>query len=199
MILDKPTESKVMEFRNPDAGSYLGRCISVVDLGHQKTVWDGVEKMAHKLILNFELFGDDSQGPLEIEGKPLVVYKRYTYSNHEKSGLIADLKGWFGKVELPLNFENLLGKFALVNVVHNEYQGKTYANISGLAQVPSMIAKGGLPQGVNEPFLYDMKKHPKNFDLIWGWQQDMIKRSSEFVNLEAKKEANTLVDDEVPF
>lgn len=199
MILDKPTESKVMEFRNPDAGSYLGRCISVVDLGHQKTVWDGVQKMAHKLILNFELFGEDSQGPLEIEGKPLVVYKRYTYSNHEKSGLIADLKGWFGKVELPLNFENLLGKFALVNVVHNEYQGKTYANISGLAQVPSMIAKGGLPQGVNEPFLYDMKRHPKNFDLIWGWQQDMIKRSSEFMNLEAKKEANSLVDDEVPF
>lgn len=199
MILDKPTESKPMEFRNPDAGSYLGRCISVIDLGHQKTVWDGVEKMSHKILLNFELFGDDSQGKLEIDGKPLVVYKRYTYSNHEKSGLMADLKGWMGKVDLPLNLENLLGKFALVNVVHNEYQGKTYANISGLAQVPSLLAKGGLPQGVNEPFIYDIKKHPHNWESVWGWQQEMVKRSSEFVNAEAKKEAVTIQDDDVPF
>jgi len=199
MILDKPAEEKVMEFRNPDAGSYLGRCISIIDLGHQKTVWEGVEKMSHKIAINFELFGDDSKGPLEIEGKPLTVYKRYTYSNHEKSTLIADLKGWFGKIELPLNFENLLGKFALVNVVHNEFQGKTYANISGLAQVPSMIAKSGLPQGVNEPFIYDMKGHPNNFDKVWPWQQDMIKRSSEFVNQQAMAEATKIEDDDVPF
>lgn len=199
MILDKPAESNQMEFRNPDAGSYLGRCISVVDIGHQKTIYDGVEKMLHKIVINFELFGDDSQGPLEIDGKPLVVYKRYTYSNHEKSTLIADLKGWFGKIDLPLNFENLLGKFALVNIVRNEYQGKTYANISGLAQVPSMLVKSGLPQGVNEPFIYDMKKHPKGFDLIWPWQQEMIKRSSEFVNYQAKVEAGSIQDDDVPF
>lgn len=199
MILDKPSESKLMEFRNPDAGSYLGRCISIIDIGHQKTVYDDVERIAHKIVINFELFGEDSQGPLEIDGKPLVVYKRYTYSNHEKATLIADLKGWFGKVELPLSFESLLGKFALVNVVHNEFQGKTYANISGLAQVPSMITKSGLPQGVNEPFIYSMKQHPKNYDLVWGWQQEMIKRSSEFVNMEAKQRETAIQDDDVPF
>lgn len=199
MILNKPAESKPMDFRNPDPGSYLGRCISVVDVGTQKTKWDGVEKMSHKIVINFELFGEDSQGNLEIDGKPLVVYKRYTYSNHEKSGLMADLKGWFGKVELPLNLNNLLGKFALVNVIHNEYEGKVYANIKALAQVPSMLAKNGLPQGVAEPFIYDMKKHPHNWESVYGWQQEMIKRSSEFLNVEAKKEAVTIQDDDVPF
>jgi hypothetical protein len=198
MILDKPNESKVMEFRNPDAGSYLGRCISVIDLGHQKTVWDGIEKMSHKILLNFELFGDDSKGALEIDNKPLVVYKRYTLSNHDKSGLMADLKGWMGKVELPLNFESLLGKFALVNVVHNEYQGKIYANISGLTQVPSMLVKNGLPQGVNNTFMYHIKAHPKNFDLVWGWQQEMVKRSSEFGSKEVSRET-VMIDDDVPF
>ena len=198
MILDKPTESKVMEFRNPDAGSYLGRCISIVDIGTQKTVFEGVETQRHKIVINFELFGDDSQGPLLIDGKPLVVYKRYTLSNHDKATLITDLKNWHGKVDLPINLESLLGQFALVNVVHNEYQGKTYANISGLAQVPSMIVKAGLPTGVNEIFLYDIKKHPKNFDLVWGWQQDMVKRSAEFVNADIKQTPNKIEDD-VPF
>jgi len=62
-----------------------------------------------------------------------------------------------------------------------------------------MIAKGGLPQGVNEPFMYDIKKHPKNFESIWGRQQEMVKRSSEFVNIEVKREAVTIQDDDVPF
>jgi hypothetical protein len=198
MIINKPNESVTMEFRNPDAGAYLGRCISVVDIGTQKTIWEGTEKFLHKVVLNFELFGDDSQGPLLIDGKPLAVYKRYTLSNHEKATLMVDLKNWLGKVELPLNLESLLGQYAMVNIVHNEYQGKTYANISGLTQVPSMIAKTGLPKGVNETFLYDMNKHPKNYDQVWGWQQEMIKRSSEFVNAEMKREA-TKIEDDVPF
>jgi hypothetical protein len=110
-----------------------------------------------------------------------------------------DLRNWLGKVELPLQFHSLLGKYALVSVVHNSYEDKIFANISGLAQVPSMIAKTELPKGVNETFLYDMKKHPENYDLIWGWQQDMIKKSSEFVTMETKKEAVTIQDDDVPF
>lgn len=198
MILDKPTEGKVMEFRNPDAGSYVGRCISIIDTGTQTTVWEGVQKQQHKILINFELFGEDSKGVLEIEGKPLTVYKRYTYSNHEKATLMADLKSWLGKVELPLDFNSLLGKFALVNVVHNEFQGKTYANIDGLTQLPSALAKA-LPNGFNEPFIYGIKQHPKNFDKVWGWQQEMIKKSAEFVNVEAKKEAVTIQDDDVPF
>lgn len=198
MILDKPTESVQMEFRNPDAGSYLGRCISIIDLGHQTTSYDGEEKVVHKIAVNFELFGEDSQGELKIDGKPLTVYKRYTLSNHEKSTLINDLKGWFGKVELPLNLESLLGKFALVNIVHNEYQGKTYANIKTLAQVPSMLTKAGLPQGVNETFIYNMKKHPNNFDKVWPWQQEMVKRSREMQNAQVQEE-NKIVDDDVPF
>lgn len=198
MILNKPNEEKLMEFRNPDPGSYLGRCISIIDIGHQKVMYDNVERMLHKLVINFELFGDDSQGKLEIDGKPLTVYKRYTYSNHEKATLVNDLNGWLGKVDFPLNFESLLGKFALVNIVQNEYQGKVYSNIKNLAQVPSMLVKSGLPQGVNETFIYDMSKHPVNYDKIWGWQQEMIKRSSEFINNEIKKE-ESIVDDDVPF
>jgi hypothetical protein len=200
MILSKPKESTTMEFRNPDAGSYLGRCISVIDLGTQTTTWEGQTKQQHKVILNFELFGEDSQGVLEIDSKPLAVYKRYTLSNHEKSTLMVDLKSWKGKeVELPLDLNKLLGQFAMVNVIHNEYQGKTYANIGGLSQVPTVLAKAGFPKGFNEPFLFDLSKHPVNFDKVWAWQQEMIKKSAEWVNTEAKREATTLVDDDVPF
>jgi hypothetical protein len=200
MIVAEQKQTETKEFRNPDAGNYLGRLFSVIDIGTQTTIWEGQEKQQHKILLNFELFGEDSNGPLEIAGKPLTVYKRYTLSLNEKSTLRADLEAWRGK---KLSHEELAGfdlsklvdKYAMVNVVHNDFQGKTYANISSLAQVPSLIKE--FPAGVNEAFLFDLKKFEQaKFDKIWGWQQEMVKKSAEWRN---KPDAVSIEDDEVPF
>lgn len=200
MILDKFEQSE-KEFRNVEPGSYLGRLFSIIDLGHQQTTWNGNVKTQHKIIFNWELFGDDSNGPLTINDKPMVVMKKYTLSNHPESSLMADLKQWSGKdVELPLELEKLLGKYALVNIVHNDYNGKTYANISGMVQVPKMM-QDTVPEGVNEQFIYDISKHPMNFDKVWPWQQKMISESAEYRGTANVKEAQAKSDmpDDIPF
>lgn len=200
MILEKfnAESNDKKEYRNPEPGSYIGRLFSIVDIGHQSTTWNGVSKIQHKIIFNWELFGSDSKGELKIDGKPLTIFKKYTFSNHPESSLMIDLKAWSGKeVPLPLDFNNLLGKYALVNVVHNEYQGKKYSNIAGLIQVPSMMTNN-VPEGVNETMIYDMNKHPLNFDKVWPWQQKMIAESSEYRSSNQPKPADDMPDD-IPF
>ena len=56
MIVAEQKQAETKEFRNPDAGNYLGRLFSVIDIGTQTTMWEGQEKQQHKILLNFELF-----------------------------------------------------------------------------------------------------------------------------------------------
>ena len=203
MIID---ESPTQEFRKIDAGSYLGRCFSVIDLGHQTVSFiengQPSQKQQRKVLVSFELFGDDSNGPLEIDGKPMVINKKYTFSMNEAAKLRLDIESWKGKklvkgVDLPFDMKSMLDKWAMVNVVHNDWNGKTYANLNSLSQVPSMIVKAGFPKTFNENVLFDLSKFTQeSFDKLWPWVQDMIKKSAEWSN---KVDHNPLVDDDVPF
>jgi hypothetical protein len=88
MIIDEP---KTVERRVIEPGSYLARCFSVIDLGTQTTnvLADGKPtiKQQHKVLISFELFGEDSNGPLTIDGKPMVINKKYTFSMNEAARL----------------------------------------------------------------------------------------------------------------
>jgi len=198
IISEKNTGSK--DFRIPDSGNYLGRLFSIIDLGTHTTEFEGVVNQQHKIMVTFELHGEDSNGPLLIDGKPLVVNKRYTLSLHEKSTLRGDLEAWRGKklaAEELKSFDlaKLLDKWAMVNVIHNEYKGKTYSNISGLSQIPSQLKE--FPQGVNPCVMFDLNKYTqKEFSELWPWVQDLIKKSAEMQN---SKPVNVIEDDEVPF
>jgi len=204
MIID---ESPTQEFRKIDAGSYLGRCFSVIDLGHQTVSFiengQPSQKQQRKVLVSFELFGDDSNGPLEIDGKPMVINKKYTFSMNEAAKLRLDIESWKGKklvkgVDLPFDMKSMLDKWAMVNVVHNDWNGKTYANLNSLSQVPSMIVKAGFPKTHNENVLFDLSKYTKDsFEKLWPWVQDMIKKSAEWSN---SVDHNPLVDDpDIPF
>jgi hypothetical protein len=202
MIIDETT---TQEFRKIEPGSYLGRCFSVIDLGTQtiNVIDDGkpTTKQQRKVLISFELFGDDKNGPLEIDGKPMVINKKYTFSMNEAARLRLDIESWKGKklvkgVDLPFDMKSMLDKWAMVNVVHNEWNGKTYANLDGLTQVPSMIVKAGFPQTHNEIVLFDTKKYTKeSFEKLWPWVQDIIKKSAEWSNAPA----DVTIEDDVPF
>jgi len=51
---------------------------------------------------------------------------------------------------MPQGFkvESILGKFAMVNVSSYTKEGKAKANIEGLTPVPAIVAKHGLPNGL---------------------------------------------------
>lgn len=72
---------------------------------------------------------------LRQDGKPYLLFSRgFTPSLHEKAALRAFLKQWFGRdltsaEQNEFDTESLIGRPARVSVVHNDYNGTTYANI----------------------------------------------------------------------
>ena len=204
MLISSTSENKP-KFKIAPAGSHLGRLYRIIDLGTQKTMWEGQEKQQRKLKFFWELFGEDNEGnPLtNDDGKPLIQTKNYTYSFHEKSTLRKDLKAWRGKdftdAEASQGFDisTLLGKFFMVNIAHNVRNGDTYADCTGIGSVPSMVSKTGLPEGVNEIVLLDLGNFSQAaFDKLSTGLKDTIMKSPEYQKAN-RSLAN--IDSDVPF
>lgn len=116
-------------------GSHAAVCCDVVDLGNVKTNFGGKEKTQHKVNLVWQV--DERRD----DGKPFLVFKRYTLSLHEKAALRKDLESWRGRAfteeELEgFDLENLLGAPAMLSVVHNAQGGNVYANVSAIMKLP---------------------------------------------------------------
>lgn len=175
-------------FKLPPSGSHLGRLYRILDLGTQKVEWQGAVKMQRKLMFSFELHGDDNDGqPLTTpDNKPLMISKRYTMSLGEQSTLRKDLEAWRGKKFtgeelLGFDLQVLLGKFAMCNVTHNDREGKTYANLSGLSQVPAALKKMPEPNGVNDLMMFSLDEfNQAKFDGLSEGLKDIIKKSAEW-------------------
>jgi hypothetical protein len=209
IIRENRTEST---FKLPPSGSHLGRLYRILDLGTQKVEWQGAIKMQRKLMFSFELHGEDNDGQALTtnDGKPLMISKRYTMSLGEQSTLRKDLESWRGKkftAEELLGFDLnvLLGKLAMCNVTHNDREGKTYANLSGLSQVPAALKKMPEPTGVNELMIFSLDAFDQaKFDSLSDGLKDIIKKSAEWRGTNGEEEANKAVaiatlDDDMPF
>jgi hypothetical protein len=209
IIRENRTEST---FKIPPSGSFLGRLYRILDLGTQKVEWQGAIKMQRKLMFSFELHGEDNDGQALTtnDGKPLMISKRYTMSLGEQSTLRKDLESWRGKkftAEELLGFDLnvLLGKFAMCNVTHNDREGKTYANLSGLSQVPAALKKLPEPVGVNDLMIFSLDAFDQaKFDSLSDGLKDIIKKSAEWRGTNGEEEANKAVaaatlDDDMPF
>lgn len=213
MIIAKRNSSgSTGDFKLPPAGSYLARLYRIIDIGTQTTEWMGKKKMQRKIICMFELHGEDNDGNALTtdEGKPLIVSKRYTLSLDEKATLLKDLQAWRGKdftqEELDgFSLEVLLGKFCMVNITHSDYEGKTYANISSVSQVPSALKKLGEPNGVNEAMMFSIDPWDQaKFDKLSEGMQNVIKKSAEYRNTFEPSSVNhapasDMPDDDIPF
>lgn len=200
-------------FKLPPSGSHLGRLYRVLDLGTQKVEWQGAIKMQRKLMFTFELYGEDNDGqPLSMpDGKPLIISKRYTMSLGEQSTLRKDLESWRGKKFTPEELQGfdlnvLLGKLAMCNVTQTDREGKTYANLSGLSQVPAAIKKLPEPTSVNELLILSLDEFDQaKFDSLSDGLKDIIKKSAEWrgTNGDDIEQVNAsiadLKDDAIPF
>jgi len=196
------------EFKIAPAGSHMARLYSVIDLGHQATEWAGETKIMHKVVLTWELHGnDDNDQPLQTDDKkPLIVSKRYTVSLGDQARLRQDLEAWSNKkmtAEDRKNFDlrNLLGKFCMVNITHSE-DGK-YANISGISPVPSAL-RNAQPEGVNPALHFWLAEFDQaKYDLLPKYYKEKITESSEWRGQKAREaDAPKIVDDDlsdIPF
>ena len=200
------------DFKIAPAGLHMARLYSVIDLGHQSVEWSGETKIMHKVVLTFELHGDDNEGkPLKTDdGKPLIVSKRYTVSLGDQATLRKDLESWANKKmsatdRINFDLKTLLNKFCMVNISHSE-DGK-YANISGISPIPSAL-KNAVPNGINPVnhfWLHDYDQ--AKFDALPKYYREKIMESSEWRGSKKKieevdgfpKTLADIPDDEVPF
>lgn len=130
-----------------EAGTYAARCCGVIDLGLQKTSFEGVEKETMQILVIFE-FPEET---IEIDGeqKPRWMSNFYTLSVHEKSRLRKDLKSWRGKdfTEQELqdfDIANVLNAPCMVTIAQTSKNGVTYSNITGIGKLVKGMQVGEL-------------------------------------------------------
>lgn len=138
-------------------GMYLARCYRIVDLGTQKSEYLGQVKNLPKVMLQFEVHGEDDAGKPLVTGKgePMSISKNFTLSLAEKATLRKDLQTWRGKEftaeELRgFSIENVLGAWAMIAITKAMgNNGKEYTNIANINSVPKAM-KATLPEGHNK-------------------------------------------------
>ena len=203
------------DFAITPAGMHKARLIRVIDQGTQEVHYNDEVQHKHKIFMLWELPECLIDAPdSEFHGKPFTAALFPTLSLHKKSVLRPLLVSWRGKdftqeEEDTFNVLNLLDETFTLNIIHNESGGTTYANIA--AMMP--LAAKHCPKRVGDLVAFDLSEFDqKVFDGLSEKMQAKIKLSSEWefrfqggggeiekAEAKAKKEADDVVEEEIPF
>jgi hypothetical protein len=209
MHIPKPSDGG--DFLPPPSGTWPAICTRFIDIGTQKTQFQGETKMQHKVILTWELRDDDA---VMSDGRPFTISQRYTWSMSEKATLRKHLEGWRGLAFTDADFgpggfdlQNVLGKSCLINVVHAVKDGKTYANIAGISRMPKGMTATPATNDIIYLALTPDRFDPAVFAKLSESLQATIKGSPEFAEMAVKtrqhldREApnGDELNDEIPF
>ena len=186
------------DFKAVPAGLHLARCYRIIDLGTQRSEYEGVEKHQRKIMLGWELHGKDDEGNELVtdRGDPLAIFKNYTLSWNDKANLRIDLQNWrnkpFTSAEMQrFDIQSILGAWCMLTVIQRPGKtGKNYANVKAVAPVPSVIKSAGLPPAVNMNQVFRLAEPDYElYDTFGKGLKAMIESSPEWQALQDKKSA----------
>jgi len=167
------------DFENPEAGTYAGRCIRVVDVGTRDNEWKGEVKKQRQVRITWEISEKMS------DGRPFVVADSYTLNIGEKANLGKLLNGWRGKPftdeeKAGFDLATIIGVPGLVSVSYKESKGKQYQNVKSVLQLPKGMT---VEDQFNDSFLFDIEDiyDVEKLKKLWGLERWQIERSDEFV------------------
>lgn len=190
------------EFENAPAGVYPAVCVKMVDLGHQETTWQGATKMAHKVMIAWELSEKMS------DGRPFLVSSYYTVSLHENAQLRKHLASWRGKDFTEIELQGfdpkvLIGKGCMLSLIEKEVNGKTFINVDAIMRLPKGM-EAPVPEG--ETIFFSLSEFDqKEFDKLSDKVKEKIMKSPEYQSLNSegarlqKEQDADLADDDVAF
>lgn len=163
-------------------GTHAAICVQVIDMGQQWS--DFYKKHSHKCLLGWEI-----PEHLQEDGKPFMVFQRYTVSLHENSALRPHLESWrgkrFTKEELDgFALSKIAGAPCMLSVTHSD-DGK-YANVSGVMALPKGVEK---PVPVRDVIVFDID------GFIAGDERDKAAYDTFGDNLKKKIDAAKEVED----
>jgi hypothetical protein len=168
------------KYQLPPADLHESRCVGVIDIGtHDSGFPDG--KKLPKVILIFELPNERRVFVEERGEEPFHQSKIYTNSLGEKSSLYKDLKGWKGEAFIRLAREDLgilAGEPRMLNITHEEKNGKTRAIIIGISPVPRGTT---VPTQISPSVTYSISEGVAGgtYDRLPSWIQKFILDSEE--------------------
>ena len=189
------------------AGMHVAVCSAVIDLGDQKSEYQGKEKINRKVMFVWEITDETYTDEETGAEHPRTVSSRYTMSLTSKSNLHKMLKSWRGKgftaEELEgFNLTDMLGKGCQLSIVHTDGE-KVYANVD--AVVP-------LPKGMTAPepekvltFDLDEPNALDKLETLPEWIQNIIKKGITYQSLvdnpfgEEAAGEDAVGDDDLPF
>jgi len=184
------------DFEKCPSGMHLARCYRIVDLGTQKKTFQGTTTFKPLLKIFWEIHGTDDNGQpiLMKDGRPFSADQDYTRSWSEKSNLRIMLQSWRGKPfsaeeSRRLELETVLGKWCMLNIIHNESKknGRIYANVNSVSPVPSLIIKNGFPNPFNKTEIFDLKNpNMEVFEGFYDFLKQTIMASPEWQKLDNK-------------
>jgi len=169
------------EFEKLSQGAHMAVCDMLVNLGTQKTEWQGSVKYQPKIYIRFQVPAEriDING----EDKPMVIGEVFTLSLSEKSKLRPLLESWRGKGFTPEELEGfditkLLGVACQLSVTHNTANnGKTYANITATMPIPKGVEP---PKIEGSTTLFEgMNETPEVYESLPNWLKEKIDESAE--------------------
>lgn len=186
------------DFQQAPAGSHVARCIRIVDLGTQRSEYQGVVSHKNQVLISwelpYELYDYEDENGQKIS-KPFLVSKFYTNSLKDTANLYKDLVNWRGREftadELKkFDLQSILNAPCILSVVHND---------KGKAKVESVIrmTKGmEAPVAVNKPYVFWLDEFDKQvFDGLSDGIKGIIEKSPEYAALMKPKSAiQELVD-----
>jgi hypothetical protein len=191
MSLTLSESAKATERQLPEAGTTMGVLVQLIDLGCQKTNWDGEEKWSPKVRLTFELPDQVIDGEVVENGKttkvtkPMMVSLELTRSLGERATLRKHLESWRGaaftsKELASFSLKNLLGKAALLTLMHKTSQaGRQYCAINAISKLPKGMTAP--KESVNSHVFYEIENGQNEvFAALPEWLQDKVRASKEF-------------------
>lgn len=204
------SEQQSSNFTPVPAGMWLARCYRIIDLGTQKSEYQGTVKFLKKLMIQWEIHDENEHGNAlqTAKGEPLSISKNYTVSLAEAATLRKDLIGWRGRDftadELRgFDLKNILGAWCMVSVATAQgNNGKEYTNVIAVNPVPASLKKT-LPQGKNELKIFDLQN--PDMELFEGLSKgikDRIESSPEWNAIKGKSAPSDPfgdMDETVPF
>lgn len=136
-------EEKAYEL--PPVGLHAGVCVDFIDEGFKPTQFG--EK--HKVRYVFQIEEKNSKGYRH------TVSAWFNLSLHENSSLRQFLEQWRGRpfaeseINRPPGFdlESVIGVPCTLNIIHNDSNGKTYANISSISKHSARLGDPLHPEG----------------------------------------------------
>lgn len=203
------------DYKPVPAGSYIATSVRVIDLGTQTSNYQGQEKAQRKVLITWEI--PEVEIELEDGNMPALISSSYTASLHEKASLRKVLESWRGRSftadELKgFDLKNVLGKPCMINVVHTEKDGNTYANVAAVMPLPKGVKGAPASHELINVDLDDFEEDA--FERLSDRLQDKIRVSPEYKAIYAtdddfrggdeggisgRQDDRPDLDDEIPF